>query len=194
MTVSSIDAPEDSIRRRQAIDAWTTQTNATDDIRAEAKEFLRILEQRVSLLAESSEHLTKQLDHVQLDDYLAFRDVMSQCWTFSILIENRIARLESETVSELLEQFDELTVAIWSVLLGGALVFFKALADETYLPLGSREIFMGELKTLYDADHLLRQERYFSRVNKETLHCLDKSQKILLEIIERAPKLLKIWR
>jgi len=181
--------------RERKARAWSSRdSDVQEKARAEAREFLGILEARVADLSASSSILNVSADAIKLDDYLRFRDLMSACWTFSILIENRIGQLHDDSVPVLIAQFDQLTVAIWSVLLKGALRFFKVIAQEDYLPLGSREIFMGELKTLYDADHLLRQERYGARVIGETLEHLEKSQQILMEIIEKAPRLLRIWR
>ncbi len=190
-----MDEPQKTHRRQNAIRAWTKKPSAEEDlIREEAKHFLGILEQRITEMTACSLMVNDDLSFLRLDDYLRFRDLMSACWTFSILIENRIGQLEDDTVPELLDKFDQLTVAIWSVLIRGALKFFRIVSQEDYLPLGSREIFMRELKTLYDADRLFVQERYRNRIDADTMADLETSEKILSEIIEKAPRLLEIWR
>jgi hypothetical protein len=72
------------------------------------------------------------------------------------------------------------------------LKFLRAVAEEEHLPLGSREVFLHEVKTLYDAYNILTLDRYANKVEEETLKKRTAAERILNEIIDRAPMLLDL--
>ncbi|WP_019645294.1 hypothetical protein [Novispirillum itersonii] len=123
-------------------------------------------------------------------DFMRCRDVAAECWAFSIVIERRIDLYHGPERDTLQAQFDRLTVAIWSVLLETSLRFLEALAGEDHLPLGSREIFVREIKTLYDSRKFLEDPRYDALIDAATHRRQDQATRILEAIIERAPALL----
>ena len=84
------------------------------------------------------------------------------------------------------------TVAMWSTLLTCSLTFMRAIAAEEHLPLGSREVFLREIKTLHDAHATLSDPEFADLVSEETLSKRGQAEKILSEIIERAPRLLDL--
>lgn len=124
-------------------------------------------------------------------DFTRCRDVAAECWAFSIVIERRIDLYRGPERDTLQAQFDRLTVAIWSVLLETSLRFLEALAGEEHLPLGSREIFVREIKTLYDSRKFLEDPRFAGLVDDATHRRQDQAARILEAIVERAPTLLE---
>lgn len=124
-------------------------------------------------------------------DFMRCRDVAAECWAFSIVIERRIDLYHGPERAVLQAQFDRLTVTIWSVLLETSLRFLEALAVEDHLPLGSREIFIREIKTLYDSRKFLENPRYSGLVDADTHRRQDQATRILETIVERAPALLE---
>lgn len=160
---------------------------------AELEQFLSILEQRIGALKASTRLLERHDGHPpQFADYAHTRSLTSECLAFSIVIERRIDLLPDAKRGPVMDRFDRLTVSIWSTLLGCSLTFLKAIADEEHLPLGSREVFMQEIKTLYDAHVVLSQPRFEGKVEEETLRKRSSAERILTEIIERAPRLLDL--
>ena len=90
------------------------------------------------------------------------------------------------------EQFDQLTVTIWSVLLSGSLNFLTVICAKEYLPIGTNHVFVQELKTLYDAEKVLKQEKYAQYMKHGILDQRGRAERILEEIINRAPQLLDL--
>ena len=118
--------------------------------------------------------------------------MMSECLSFSIIIERRIEQSPASKKAELEEQFDKITVAIWSVLLSGSLNFLTVICAQEYLPIGTNHIFVQELKTLYDAEKVLKQEKFGKFMRDGILDQRGRAEKILEEIISRAPQLLDL--
>jgi len=118
--------------------------------------------------------------------------MMSECLSFSIIIERRIEQNKTSKKEELEDQFDKLTVAIWSVLLSGSLNFLTVICAQEYLPIGTNHVFVQELKTLYDAEKVLKQEKFAKFMQDGILDQRGRAEKILEEIIQRAPQLLEL--
>jgi hypothetical protein len=164
--------------------------------RQEIDRFLDLLERRLVELGRSTFLATSALDNDRLPfaDYVYSRDLSSECWTFSIVIERRIDKYEGSERDTLIERFDTLTIGIWATLLTCSLRFLDVLARQEFLPLGSREIFIHEIKTLYDAYNLLESPRYAYRVDDVLRSKQRQAERILSEVIERAPALLDFGR
>lgn len=161
----------------------------------EVERFLVLLERRIQELSETAEKAGTGLaaaPHIRtrFADYLHVRDLSSECWAFSIVIERRIADLVSDDSETLRTRFEQLTVTVWSTLLDCSLRFLDALSREEELPLGSREVFVREIKTLYDAHRLLSDDRYAAHVDDSIMQKHRRADRILSEIIDRAPTLL----
>lgn len=158
----------------------------------DAKKFLEVLQDRIADLLELSQAPKKRPDIINFEDYQKFREMMAECLSFLIIIERRIDQSESSKKDELAEQFDELTAAIWSILLDGSLSFLTVICEKDFLPIGTKHVFVQELKTLYDAEKILKQEKLIERLKKDVLNQRDKAERILEEIIDRAPQLLQL--
>ncbi|ABC20830.1 hypothetical protein [Rhodospirillum rubrum] len=172
-----------------------TPSSRQEDRRSgELAEFLTILEHRILALSRSATVLDRQGDHPpRFADYARTRMLTTECLAFSIVIERRVEMLpDPQRRSEAKDRFDSLTVLIWSTLMDCSLKFLRSIAEEEHLPLGSREVFLHEIKTLYDAHKILTSERYRGKVEEETLHQQKAAERILNEIIERAPRLLDL--
>jgi hypothetical protein len=125
-------------------------------------------------------------------DYARTRNLTSECMAFMIVIDRRINDLPEEMRQAPRDLFDAHTIALWSTLLTCSLTFLRAVSEEEYLPLGSREVFLREIKTLHDAHSMLSQERFEGRIPAEIEAKQRQAEKILNEIIDRAPRLLDL--
>ena len=166
---------------------------ADDPLVGEAKHFLEVLTERIDELKARSAVLDDSLVEMHFAEYQQFRDVMSGCLTFTIIIQNRVDRIaenDKKTADPLGEQLDRLTIAIWSVLLRGSLRFFQVISRHDTLPLGTRDVFTRELRTLHDANKVFQNDRYRTLTDEAMQKNRKVAEKILVEIIERAPGLL----
>lgn len=164
--------------------------------RARIETFLSALEKRIVQLADTmataSDSVAAGDGTPSFADYVHSRDLSSECWAFSIVIERHIELYSGADKAELRDRFEQLTVNIWSMLLQCSLHFLQALAQREHLPLGSREVFVREIKTLYDAHRLLSDPRYAHRIDDDLRRRHRQAERILHEIIDRAPALLNL--
>ena len=158
----------------------------------DTKTFLPLLSERVAELAVLSKIPKKLKENINFEDYQEFRNMMGDYLSFLIIIEHRIQLNESSKKERLEEKYEELTVLIWSVLLDGSLNYLSVISEKDFLPIGTRHIFMQELKTLYDAENILKQEKFQDRLNNTVLDKRDRAERILETIIDRAPQLLNM--
>lgn len=160
---------------------------------AEIEQFLDSLRRRIETLGDSGRVLEGTEDHPpRFIDYARTRNLTSECMAFMIVIERRIAQLPEDLQPALRESYDEQTIHLWSTLLRCSLTFLRAISEEEHLPLGSREVFLREIKTLHDAHGTLSLDRFSGLIPEETAAMQRQAEKILTEIIERAPRLLDL--
>jgi hypothetical protein len=77
-----------------------------------------------------------------------------------------------------------------SAIVAASLHFLRILAEKRELPLGAREVFMSELRSLYYAKERIETERYVHLLTDRIKSDLAAAEQILEVVIERAPKLL----
>ena len=158
----------------------------------DAERFLALLEQRVTELLEISHYPKNNPDGINFDDYSQFREMMAECLSFMVIIERRISQQDVGQKERLLEQFDTLTAAVWSILLDGALGYLMVICERDHLPLGSKHVFVQELKTLHDAEKILGEGKYEKHLISTAMEQRAKAEKILNMVIDRAPQMLDL--
>ena len=168
------------------------QRNSIDHAskRAEVVQFIDNLSNRAHALMVSCENLMEKGYGAQVLDFSEFKNLASENLTFLIIIEKRIQDLHQNDKQELQERLDDLVVAIWSIVMKGALNFLLVMSNEEHLPIGTRELFISELRTLNDAQERLSQNRYQERCSQEIHKEIKMAKKILSKIIDKAPRLL----
>lgn len=160
---------------------------------AELDRFAESLSRRIAALAESGHVLEGNNDQPpRFMDYARTRNLTSECLAFMIVIERRVDALPEEHQERYRIQCDRQFVAVWSTLLECSLAFLHSVSQEEHLPLGSREVFLREIKTLHDAHGTLSQNRFKGLVPEDVLVRQRQAEKILNEIIDRAPRLLDL--
>jgi hypothetical protein len=191
--VQSPDRIRDVGNSRNADRRAERQDREIEQKRAEASDFLISLERRiVSLRASGSVLEGDSASPPRFIDYARTRNLTSECMAFMLVIGRRIDALPETVAIPLRDVFRRHTVAMWSTLLDCSLTFMRAIAEEEHLPLGSREVFLREIKTLHDAHTTLSDPEFAGLVSEDTLSKQGQAEKILSEIIERAPRLLDL--
>ena len=157
-----------------------------------AERFLVALEEWVTELMDLSQLPLADPAMLNFEDYTKFRDKKEECLSFLVIIERRIDQGEGDRKERMAEQFNKLVVAIWSILMEGSFGFLTVLCERARLSLGTQHVFEQELKTLYDAEKVLEQERYQKFLPASLIEQREKAKEILNITIERAPNLLNI--
>ncbi|NIY77169.1 hypothetical protein HED22_16065 [Thalassospira sp. HF15] len=159
--------------------------------RNEVEEFLSRLELRARKLVALADVMEKNADKSDVTGYRPFREEVDNFKALSLVIAERMKKLESHPKKEELEkQFHKLQVVMLRIVIKTSLKFFFVMSAKENLPLGAREMFQSELRTLYEAERMISDPRYISQLDESAKEDLDIAKSILEEIIEKAPALL----
>ncbi|SDE05975.1 hypothetical protein [Rhodospira trueperi] len=196
-SVQNHDAPRDTPGPRPAEQHRAhRKEGAGEDVRRQARDlitFLASLERRIATLRDSGHVLEADEDHPsRFTDYARTRNLTSECLAFLIVIDRRIDALPDHMQAEPRGILESHTITLWGTLLECSLAFLRTIADQAQLPLGSREVFVREIKTLHDAHAILSQDRFAGKVPQSTMDKQTQAERILNEVIDRAPRLLDL--
>ena len=158
----------------------------------DAERFLTALEEKVQELLVLSKIPISNPTKLSFVDYTKFREKSDECLSFLVIIEGRISEVEGERKDLLSEQFDKLVVATWSVLMEGSIGFLTVLSERAYLPVGTRHVFEQELKTLSEAEDVMKENKNKKLLSDNMAEKRAKAKEILKVVIERAPELLNV--
>lgn len=158
----------------------------------EVEQFLDILLDKITEIRYVATASGELPDSINFKDYTHFRDEMGECISFLIIIERHLGKTEEKRRLKLAEKFDELTVAVWSILLEGSLSFLRILSSRYFLPMGTKHVFTHELRVLYDAQKILKEPRLQPLISEEVVKRRNSAERILHEVIDRAPQLLQL--
>jgi len=159
--------------------------------KAEVEKLLDALEVHANEVSAVADEAQKKAEKNSFKAYQAFRNKAGEFETFSILIEGRLDHLDGGDDSRLRGHFDDLTALTYKLLIKTSIQFLWVLAQHSELPLGTREIFVQELRTLYETKKKLNESRYQSRLDEEAKRKVHVAEEILTEIIDKAPSLLQ---
>ena len=163
-----------------------------DQTEHDAERFLTALEEKVQELLVLSKIPISNPTKLSFVDYKKFREKSDECLSFLVIIEGRISEVEGERKDLLSEQFDKLVVATWSVLMEGSIGFLTVLSEREYLPVGTRHVFEQELKTLSEAEDVMKENKNQKLLADNMAEKRAKAKEILNVVIERAPELLNV--
>ncbi len=158
--------------------------------RAEVEQLLGALEQSASQVIKTAGLASAEAKKDKFQAYQEFKKRCDDFDTLSILIEHRLKNMRGGRERDLEEKFDELTLFLLSATLTASLHFLRILSERDALPLGSRDLFMRELRNLHRAHEKIVDPQYSSRINERTTADLKVAEEILTTIIDRAPSLL----
>lgn len=159
--------------------------------RDEVEEFLSRLELRARRLIALADDLEKHADKSDITGYRPFREEVDNFKALSLVIKERMNKLESHPKKEELEHhFHKLQLLMLRIVIKTSVKFFFVMSAKENLPLGAREMFQSELRTLYEAERMISDPRYVSELDDSAKDDLDIAKSILEEIIEKAPALL----
>lgn len=124
------------------------------------------------------------------DRYAQFRAKSGEVYTLGIVVRARVDNLDSGRDPELAKRFDHAVVDAQRVIIQASLKFMDVLSKLDVLPLGAREIFTGELRSLYDARERLRDPRLAPYIDQTLEKRIGVAEAVLNTIIEKAPQLM----
>lgn len=158
--------------------------------RAEVKQLLGALERQAREAITLAGNAEREASKHSFAAYRAFRDKVGEFQALVILIEGRLRKLVDARSDDLRAEFERLDTLMLSVLVRSSMRFFFVLSANPILPLGAREIFVSELRSLHDASEKLQRPNYAGSLTPDLQKDLETASLILEEIIDKAPSLL----
>ncbi|OSQ37174.1 hypothetical protein [Thalassospira mesophila] len=161
----------------------------------EVEHFLSQLEKRGRILVSIAAELEAMADATDVTRYRPFREQVDNFKALSLILAERLAALDAHPRKDDLEtQFHKLQVLMLRLVIKTSLKFFFVMSAKAFLPLGSRELFQSELRTLFEAEKMLSDPRYQSDLDESARDDLEMAKDILQEIIQNAPALLNFGK
>ena len=163
--------------------------NKRNKQRTQITQFIGSLKDKTNELDGWARHAEASLSGEGFKTYLEFRDLVIECESFNEIIQRRLASAEKEGENpDLQDQLDELSARQLTLAIHASLKFLKYISEKN-LPLGSRDVFIQELKDLHRMKKSLDNERLQGKVDEAALKDQEKVEEILNVVIEKAPQL-----
>src|SRR5262249_1684263 len=124
------------------------------------------------------------------DRYAQFRSRAGDLHALSIVVRARVENVAGGEDSDLIQRFDRAVVEAQSLFINASLRYMGGLSTLDVLPLGARETFTGELRSLYTAREQLRDPRLEPYLDAALRKRIAVAEQVLATIIEKAPRLL----
>ena len=148
---------------------------------------------RLGIQAQDILHFALQVESdnnfQNFQDYLAFREKISEFEAFCNVIESHLKEVVTERKQELEDRF----YSLWSMIFGPtvrALIrFFDQIHEEQVLPLGGKGMLDAELRALEGMRSVLAAPRFAKMADKEMLAQITKLEGTLSKLAERASSL-----
>ena len=151
---------------------------------------LGVFERQIESLKAFEGETEYSVGALSTDRYAQFRAKSGEVYTLGIVVKSRVDNLDSGRDEELAKRFDRAVVEAQRVIIQASLRFMEVLSKLEALPLGAREIFTGELRSLYDARERLRDPRLAPLIDESLSKKIDTAEAVLNTIIEKAPRLM----
>lgn len=158
--------------------------------RREALRMLGAFERHIDGLKAFEGETEYSVGALSTDRYAQFRAKSGEVYTLGIVVRARVDNLEGGADPELTKRFDRAIVEAQRVIIQASLRFMEVLSKLDVLPLGAREIFTGELRSLYDSRERLRDPRLAPYIDDTLEKKIAVAEAVLHTIIEKAPQLM----
>jgi hypothetical protein len=158
--------------------------------RREAVRMLTVLERQIEDLKTFEAETEYTVGALNSDRYAHFRAKSGEVYTLSIVVRARVDNLDSGVDTELLGRYNRSIVEAQRIIIQASLRFMDVLSKLDVLPLGAREVFTGELRSLYDSRERLRDPALEPFVDASLEKKITIAEAVLNAIIEKAPQLL----
>jgi hypothetical protein len=160
--------------------------------RAEVEELLTALERNANAVVKAARVATADSRADKFEGYTVFRERCDDFDTLAILIEHRLKHIAGGRAEDLEQKFNELKIFMLTSTLKTSLHFLRVLSERDALPLGSRDIFLRELRNLHAVQTKMSASELAERLDPRTVADMKVAEEILNLILDRAPTLLDL--
>jgi hypothetical protein len=159
--------------------------------RGEAANLIQALDRQLREAVKLSTIAQNEAARQSFVAYQQFREKVGEFKALCILVESRLKNLSDPGAGDLRAEYERIDTLMLALLVKASMKFFFVLSANTVLPLGAREIFISELRSLYEANEKLRSAKYEGRLDPGIVNDIETAEMILEEIIDKAPSLLQ---
>ena len=156
----------------------------------EAIRMLTVLERQIEELKAFESGTEYAVGALNSDRYAQFRSKSGEVYTLSIVVRARVDNLDSGVDAVISERYNRAVVESQRVVIEASLRFMDVLSKLDALPLGAREVFTGELRSLHDARERLRDPKLAPFIDATIEKKITVAEAVLNTIIDKAPQLL----
>lgn len=167
-----------------------TTTSTITYPRPDVLRMLHAFEAQIEEFKQFESEASYEVGPLSGDRYAQFRARSGDIHALAIVVRTRVEHVAGGDDLELIERFDRALVESQSVFINASLRYMGVLSTLAVLPLGAREIFTGELRSLYNAHEQLRDPRLAAHLDAALRKRIAVAEQVLATIIEKAPQLL----
>ena len=130
------------------------------------------------------------IDQLSFSPYYAYHAAIEQYEALRVTIEEKLPRLAAGSRPANRARLLEADRRLLALTIQSAFTYLSVLSTFRRLPEGAREVVMRELAQLRNVRERLRSPGHARQLGRELQAPLDTAEKILVEVMEKAPSLL----
>lgn len=152
---------------------------------------LDALDRHAEEAAAAARAASRELRIARFAAYDTFRERWDDFNTVSALVEYRLRNLADGPSHELDDRFRTATARMMTVAIQAALHFLRVVAELDALPLAARDLVVGELRSLHEANNRIAEACLTDLLPGRGVADLDVARRIVDTVLKRAPSLLQ---
>lgn len=160
-----------------------------DKGREEVKGLLAALERQATEASQLAERAQRDMGDDRFASFLDFRRKVEEIRALFALTEERLQGVDESRLTDLRAEFERMDLLLTRMLVRAMRNYFSGMRQDQVLPIGARELFEPELRSIDQTRARLLSPRYTDRVPPEVLDDLDATADLIRKTIARAPSL-----
>ncbi|PWC34343.1 hypothetical protein [Azospirillum sp. TSO35-2] len=160
-----------------------------DYSRDEVKGLLAAIERQATEAAGLADRAQRDMGDDRFSSFLDFRRKIEEIRALFALTEERLHGVDESRLSDLRAEFERMDLLLTTMLARAMRNYFSSMRQDQALPIGARELFEPELRTIEQTRDRLLGPRYADRVAPEVMEDLDATADLIRKTIDRAPSL-----
>lgn len=160
-----------------------------DNGREEVKRLLAALERQATEASRLADRAQRDMGDDRFASFLDFRRKVEEIRALFALTEERLQGVDESRLSDLRAEFERMDLLLTRMLVRAMRNYFSGMRQDQVLPIGARELFEPELRSIDQTRTRLLSPRYADRVAPEVLDDLDATAELIRKTIARAPSL-----
>lgn len=160
-----------------------------DNGRERVKSLLAALERQATEASQLADRAQRDMGDDRFASFLDFRRKVEEIRALFTLTEEHLQGVDESRLTDLRAEFERMDLLLTRMLARAMRNYFSSMRQDQVLPIGARELFEPELRSIDQTRARLLSPRYADRVAPEILDDLDATAELIRKTIARAPAL-----